>query len=150
MLNLQHKNAPYSKTLGVIQSDISDSEILHAAVKNLQVIDGFVKSIKILDDTPTALIAIERWVETRNFLFLKSRHSQRYEITLRLLHQPAIRRSRKLTCTIETGDNMKLSATNPSETKSYPANWMLAFQEKLTDNIHLSGAHNLRLLQPQP
>ena len=71
MLNKLMKITPHYDALGVFQANLSDDEVLHAAIENICILDGFVKSVTLFEDPPKAVIIIDRLSKRNTGLFRK-------------------------------------------------------------------------------
>lgn len=146
MQNIDAKSSPHYGAMGIFQANLSDNELLHVAIKNINVLDGFVKSVAIFDAPPMAVIVIERWAEPYMRLFRTKYRRRRYQITLRLLKLSTTTNMCELTCSIKPLRMGQAPIFQPIETNVTLENWVVAFQSKVADNISKAGGRTFQTL----
>ena len=146
MLNIHSKSSPHYGAMGVFKAALSDNEVLHAAIKNMNILDGFVKSVSIFDVPPMAVIVIERWGEPHKRLFRTKYRRRRYQITLRLLKLSTTTNMCELTCSIKPLRMGQAPTSGHIEDVATPENWIVAFQSKVADNISQAGGRTFQTL----
>lgn len=144
MFNKHIKVSPHYDALGVFQDSLSDAETLHAAIKNICILDGFVKSIAIFEGPPVAVIIVDRLSKLQTGLFRKKQSRQSYQITLRLLKLQTKTSMCELTCAIKPIRGGQTDSPRKSANDVRPENWVVAFQSKLADNISRAGGRTFQ------
>ena len=140
------KISPHYDALRVFKANLSDVEILHAAIKNICILDGFVKSVAIFEGPPMAVIVADRVSKLHTSRFRKKTRRQSYQITLRLLKLKTKTNMCELTCSIKPLWVTQTENSQQPKHETPPENWVLAFQSRLADNISLAGGRTFQTL----
>lgn len=144
MLTKHTKFSPHYDALSVFKANLTDTEILHAAIKNICILDGFVKSVSIFEVPSMAVIIIDRVSKRNTGLFQRKTQRQSYQITIRLLKLATKTNMCELTCSIKPLQVGQADILRQTENEAAPENWVVAFQSKLADNISRAGARTFQ------